>query len=126
MIKYTLVGMMAFTVAACSTIPPQHTPEWAGFTQTGEASFYAMKYQFRRTASGERLNQFARTAAHRELPFGTQVRVTNVANDESVVVKVNDRGPFIEGRVIDLTRSAFSRIADTSVGVIDVRIEVVP
>ncbi|MCF6437737.1 septal ring lytic transglycosylase RlpA family protein [Pseudoalteromonas sp. MMG022] len=96
-----------------------------GYTQRGKASFYAMKYQFRKTASGERFNQLAKTAAHRTLPFGSKVRVTNVSNGKSTVVKVNDRGPFIEGRIIDLSRSAFSDIADTSVGVIEVEIEVI-
>ncbi len=85
-----------------------------------------MEYQFRQTASGERFNQLAATAAHRTLPFGTRVRVTNTANNESVVVKINDRGPFIEGRIIDLSRSAFADIANTRDGVAQVVIEVVP
>ena len=115
----------AALITSCTTISQRSSPEWVGFTESGGASFYAMRYQFQSTASGERLNQMASTAAHKELPFGTMVCVTNVANGESVVVKINDRGPFVEGRVIDLTRSAFSEIADTSVGVIDVEIVVV-
>src|SRR5690606_20534903 len=111
---------------SCATTVPTNTrPDLVGYVETGQASFYAMKYQFRKTASGERFNQMAKTAAHRNLPFGTRVRVTNVRNGKSVVVKVNDRGPFRRGRIIDLSRSAFSQLADTDLGVIDVRIEVV-
>ncbi|WP_297692434.1 septal ring lytic transglycosylase RlpA family protein [uncultured Eudoraea sp.] len=84
-----------------------------------------MKFLFRKTASGERFNQLALTAAHRTLPFGTKVRITNVSNNKSVIVRINDRGPFVKGRVIDLTRYAFSKIADTDLGLIRVRIEVI-
>jgi len=83
-----------------------------------------MKFQFRKTSSGDRFNQLALTAAHRSLPFGTKVRVTNLINNRSVTVKINDRGPFIEGRIIDLTRYAFSKIGDTEQGLIKVKIEV--
>ena len=99
--------------------------ELIGHTETGKASFYAMKYQFRKTASGERFNQLSNTAAHKKLPFGTKVKVTNIKNDKSVVVKINDRGPFVKGRIIDLSRSAFNSIGNTDSGVIDVKIEVV-
>lgn len=83
-----------------------------------------MKFQFRKTSSGDRFNQLALTAAHRSLPFGTKVRVTNLVNNRSVTVKINDRGPFIEGRIIDLTRYAFSKIGDTEQGLIRVKLEV--
>jgi rare lipoprotein A len=65
------------------------------------------------------------TGAHRTLPFGTKVRVTNVKNNQSVIVKINDRGPFVKGRIIDLSRYAFSKIGDTNSGVINVKIEVI-
>ncbi|NNK95173.1 MAG: septal ring lytic transglycosylase RlpA family protein [Desulfobacterales bacterium] len=84
-----------------------------------------MKFLFRKTASGEHFNQFALTAAHKTLPFGTKVRITNLSNNKSVIVRINDRGPFVKGRVIDLTRYAFSTIANTDSGVIKVRIEVI-
>lgn len=71
-----------------------------GFTQMGSASYYNTG---RRTANGERPNWGALTAAHRTLPMGTRVRVTNVRNNRSIVVRINDRGPFIRGRSIDLT-----------------------
>ena len=83
-----------------------------------------MKFQFRKTSSGDRFNQLALTAAHRSLPFGTKVRVTNLVNNRSVTVKINDRGPFIEGRIIDLSRYAFSKIGDTEQGLIKVKLEV--
>ena len=73
---------------------------------SGMASYYATKgdgYAGRRTASGERASSGALTAAHKSLPFGTMVRVTNSRNNRSVVVRINDRGPFVRGRVIDLT-----------------------
>lgn len=122
--KLVLVWIFIF-IASCSSVPLKSRPELVGCTETGKASFYAMKYQFRKTASGERFNQFSHTAAHKELPFGTKVRVTNVKNGKSVVVKINDRGPFIKGRIIDLSRSAFSSIGDTASGVIDVKIEII-
>lgn len=121
------LALILFTLflSACSSIPAKSPSQVVGFTESGQASFYAMKYQFRQTASGERFNQFASTAAHKTLPFGSRVKVTNTANGKSIVVKINDRGPFIKGRIIDLSRSAFSAIADTSLGVIPVAIEVI-
>lgn len=98
---------------------------WDGYAQTGEASFYGAKHQGRRTASGEIFDASDDTAAHRRLPFGTKVRVTNLENGRSVVVEVNDRGPFVKGRVIDLSRSAFSKIASLSEGTVPVRLQVV-
>lgn len=96
-----------------------------GYTESGRASFYALKFQFRKTASGERYNQFALTAAHKKLPFGSKVRVTNTKNKKSVTVRINDRGPFIKGRIIDLSRSAFAKIGNLDSGIIPVKIEVI-
>lgn len=75
----------------------------AAFAQCGSASWYALTSK---TASGERMNPAAMTAAHRSLPFGTKVKVTNQRNGKTVTVRINDRGPFIKGRVIDLSRAA--------------------
>ena len=72
----------------------------------GSASYYAAKFHGRRTASGERFDNDAMTAAHRTLPFGSRVRVTNVSTGRSVVVRINDRGPFTRGRMIDVSRAA--------------------
>ena len=72
----------------------------------GSASYYAAQFDGRRTASGERFDNDEMTAAHRTLPFGSRVRVTNTANGRSVVVRINDRGPFTRGRMIDVSRAA--------------------
>lgn len=82
----------------------------------GKASWYGPGFHGRRTASGERFNQFALTAAHKTLPLGTRVRVTNLATDESVVVRINDRGPYAKGRIIDLSRGAATAIGIKGVG----------
>jgi rare lipoprotein A len=83
-----------------------------------------MKFQSKKTASGELYDKAKKTAAHKKLPFGTKVKVTNTKNSKSVIVKINDRGPFAKGRVVDLSSSAFSSIAKLDAGVIDVKIEV--
>ncbi|MGH1571312.1 septal ring lytic transglycosylase RlpA family protein [Methylobacterium sp. P31] len=75
-------------------------------TQAGVASWYGPGFHGRMTANGERFNTHALTAAHRTLPFGTKVRVTNRSNGRSVVVRINDRGPYVGGRVIDLSNAS--------------------
>jgi rare lipoprotein A len=112
-------------IAGCSATPPKSPTYGSGYKASGKASYYANKFQGRKTASGERFDQNAKTAAHRTLPFGTKVKVTNVKNGKSVVVRINDRGPFVKGRIIDLSRSAFERIGNLRSGVISVNIEVV-
>ncbi len=125
-INYFAVVVLSLLLASCASAPRESASQaTGGHTEQGLASFYAMKYQFRRTASGERFNQMSRTAAHRTLPFGTRVRVTNLTNQQSVIVRINDRGPFVSGRIIDLSRSAFASIGDPGSGLITVRIEVV-
>ena len=84
-----------------------------------------MKYQNKKTANGEHLDNYSFTAAHKTLPFGTKVKVTNLKNGKSVTVTINDRGPFVKGRVIDLTQSAFKKIGNIESGVINVNLEVV-
>jgi len=93
--------------------------------QTGKASFYGNSYEGNPTASGEKYHANKFTAAHKTLPFGTVLKVTNLANNESVEVTVNDRGPFVEGRVIDLSRAAAEKLKYINQGTADVRIEVV-
>ncbi len=116
---------LLLVISSCSTVEYRSSPQLIGYTERGIASFYAMRFQFRKTSSGERFNQLALTAAHRTLPFGTKVRVTNLMNNRSVIVKINDRGPFIDNRIIDLSRYAFSKIGDTDSGLINVKIEVI-
>ena len=102
--------------------PPPGTGD---YRETGMASFYARKFQSRKTASGELLDNGSMTAAHRTLPFGTEVIVRNLQNGKTVRVRVNDRGPFVKGRIIDLTRAAFSRIASLNQGVVKVEVRAV-
>lgn len=91
----------------------------------GLASWYGGKFQGRLTANGEVFDTNQLTAAHRTLPFGTVVRVTNPVNETSVVVRINDRGPFVEGRVIDLSRAAADAIGIAAAGVAPVRVEII-
>lgn len=94
-------------------------------TQTGKASFYADKFEGSPTASGEKYRHAKLTAAHKTLPFGTKVRVTNIANNQSVDVVVNDRGPYVDGRVIDLSKSAAEKLGFINQGLAEVKIEVI-
>jgi rare lipoprotein A len=93
-----------------------------GFRQRGIASWYGMKFHGRRTSSGERYDMYAMTAAHKTLPLPTWVRVTNLENGRSVVVKVNDRGPFHEGRIIDLSYAAAAKLGVLAKGTAPVEI----
>ncbi|MCB1095022.1 MAG: septal ring lytic transglycosylase RlpA family protein [Verrucomicrobiae bacterium] len=93
-------------------------------TLQGKASWYSTRTNGTRTASGEPLSDKALTAAHRTLPFGSRVRVTNTANDRQVVVRITDRGPFGKGRVIDLSLEAAKQIDMISAGVVPVRVDV--
>ena len=115
----------SFLCGCASAVKRDVASAWLGHSETGKASYYALKYQFRKTASGARFNHMAMTAAHKKLPFGTKVRVKNLANDKIIVVTINDRGPFVAGRIIDLTRKAFSKIGDLKEGILDVEITVV-
>lgn len=93
-----------------------------GFSETGEASWYGPSFHGKKTASGETYNQYAYTAAHKTLPFGTRVRVTNLSNGLSAVVVINDRGPFKDGRIIDLSNAAAKKISMIGTGTARVRI----
>ncbi len=101
----------------------------AGFTlaqtQTGKASFYADKFEGRMTASGEKYKHNKLTAAHKSLPFGTKVRVTNISNGNVVEVVINDRGPYAEGRIIDLSKSAAEKLGFVAMGLTEVRVDVI-
>jgi rare lipoprotein A len=92
------------------------------YEASGKASYYASSLNGRKTASGELFSNHKLTAAHRYLPFGTQVKVTNQANGKSVVVTINDRGPFTKRFIIDLSQAAFQQIAPLRQGVIRVSI----
>ena len=91
---------------------------------TGQASWYGQAHHGKKTASGEVYDRMQLTAAHRTLPMGTRVRVTNVDNGRSVVVRINDRGPFKAGRVIDLSQAAARELGALGDGLFNVRLEV--
>ena len=121
MAPVVLVLAFGVVLSACSVLPVG----WTG-RQAGLASWYGPGFHGRRTASGTVHTGAALTAAHRSLPFGTRVRVTNLANGRTVVVVVDDRGPFVRGRVIDLSLAAARRLGMVRDGVVPVRLEVEP
>jgi rare lipoprotein A len=86
--------------------PDKTTVRESGYEQTGVISYYGEEFQGRKTASGERFDKNAFTAAHKTLPFHTKIRVTNLDNGKSVVVEVNDRGPYAHGRILDVSVAA--------------------
>ncbi|MGH8487860.1 MAG: septal ring lytic transglycosylase RlpA family protein [Gammaproteobacteria bacterium] len=96
------------------------------FEQVGTASWYGPGFHGKETANGGIFNQNELTAAHRTLPLGTKVAVTNVRNGKSVKVEINDRGPYVNGRVIDLSRAAAIRLGMKDAGLAKVQIEAIP
>lgn len=118
-------ALVALSLALFATFPGQASDKIERLkTITGAASWYGSKFHGRRTANGERYDMHKMTAAHKTLPFGTKVRVTNQNNGRSVTVRINDRGPFAGNRVIDLSRGAAQAVDMISQGVAPVRIEV--
>lgn len=108
-----------------TTHEPDTTPEDTGQSGTCQASYYGTDFAGRTTANGETFDPSAMTAAHKTLPFNTQVQVTNPTNGKSVTVRINDRGPYIDGRCLDLSTAAFDQIIGTGAGVGDVQWQVV-
>lgn len=122
----TAISVAALLITAgCAPIPGQIRTESDRVYQEGEASYYADAFHGRTTASGERFNMNEFTAAHRTLPFGTVVRVTRVDTGRYVVVRINDRGPYSDGRIIDLSKAAARSLDMLRAGVVDVVLEVV-
>ena len=131
-----LLGLALVVVSACSVgnvtpisaspasaAPAAFEPQAPRLAETGVASWYGSWHQGRLTADGERFDARAFTAAHRSLPFGTILRVTNLATGESVKVRVNDRGPYIKGRMLDLSAAAAKALGIAKDGLARVRIE---
>lgn len=119
-----LAGCLAL-LAGCSTTSYDSDSEVSGrgYRAEGSASYYGKAHHGKRTASGERFNQNALTAAHRTLAFGTRVKVTNLDNGRSVVVRINDRGPFGRGRIIDVSKAAAEQLNMLRSGTARVRLE---
>ncbi|NBF02420.1 septal ring lytic transglycosylase RlpA family protein [Pseudomonas sp. Fl5BN2] len=115
-----IVGALLVLLTGCVS---SHVIDPRGYDETGTASYYGAQHHGKRTASGEAFDQNGLTAAHRELPFGTRVQVTNLGNDKSVVVRINDRGPHTRGRLIDLSRTAAQQLDMLRSGTAKVRIQ---
>jgi rare lipoprotein A len=128
--KVAVLGIpLALTVALCGCAKKKHmasnVPRAPQGPETGIASWYGHPYHGRAAADGEIYDMEKMTAAHRTLPFGTWVRVTNLSNDKNVDVRIIDRGPFIDGRIIDLSHSAAQAIDLIGPGVARVRIDII-
>lgn len=119
MLIFCVIGLLF--LPACSRRMEVRGP--LGY-QTGQASWYGEKFQNKSTASGEKFDMNQCTAAHRTLPFNTVVRVENLKNGKIVDVRINDRGPSLEGRIIDLSRKAAEQIGMIQDGVVPVRIQI--
>jgi len=115
---------LGLVLPGCGSRRPAPVEPVAGATQTGIASWYGPRFHGRQTASGEIYDQYDLTAAHQTLPHGTQVRVTNLTNGRDVLVRINDRGPFVDDRIIDLSYTAAQRIEMIGPGTAPVRLEV--
>ncbi len=120
--KTILAAAVLAFASAGSTVVLTETA--AAASAGGHASYYGKRFHGRTTANGETFNMNAMTAAHKTLPFGTKVKVTNRNNGKSVVVRINDRGPFVGGRVIDLSRGAAAKIGMINSGTADVSIDI--
>ncbi|MCB2203400.1 septal ring lytic transglycosylase RlpA family protein [bacterium] len=118
---HTATALILFAALSVCALPLAAQP---GFTQTGQASYYGKKFHGRKTANGERFNMWALTAAHKTIPFGSHVRVTNLDNGKSIDVRINDYGPFRKGRIIDLSRGAAAKIGMIKTGTARVKLEV--
>ena len=125
-----LASFVALSVLVLGTIVPGDAVARAkarvkiAKRESGIASYYGPEFAFRRTASGEMFDPREMTAAHRTLPFGTKIRVTNLENGKRVVVRVNDRGPYRKGRVIDVSHAAARKLCFAGQGTARVRIDV--
>lgn len=117
-----LLLFLAFLLPlGCGSTGP---PKVKDFTERGTASWYGPGFNGKPTASGEKFNQSAMTAAHKTYPFGTVVRVTNLRNGRSVQVRINDRGPFVKNRIIDLSKGAAKKIDMIQAGTAPVRLDI--
>jgi len=123
-LRWLLPIALLLSAGCATTGGPKVVPETA--SETGTASFYSHHFHGRKTASGEIYDEGKLTAAHRTLPFGTRVRVTNLKNERSVVVTVTDRGPANHRRVIDVSRRAADILGFVEDGTARVQLEVIP
>lgn len=118
-VKKIIFIFLTFLLLSCGGDNPEP------YTTTGEASYYAGLFEGRKTASGTLYRQDSLTAAHKTLPFGTVLKVTNLHNNKEVTVEINDRGPYSKKRIIDLSRSAAEKIDMLQDGTAKVKLEVI-
>src|ERR1700722_17110133 len=127
---FVIVALGAMFIAGCghhsARVNAPIAPARVGSTETGVASWYGVPYDGRRAASGEVYDMRQLTAAHRSLPFQTWVEVTNLFNGKQVDVRINDRGPFVKGRIVDLSQAAARDIDMLRAGTTRVRLKVIP
>lgn len=122
---FLLLVIFGSILTSCSSGKSSSNASGKVYKKNAHASYYADKFNGRKTASGATFSNSKYTAAHRKLAFGTRVRVTNIVNKKSVIVEINDRGPFSPGREIDLSKKAFMEIADNkNHGALRVSIEI--
>ncbi|RUR04988.1 septal ring lytic transglycosylase RlpA family protein [Legionella sp. km772] len=132
-IQYLLITVLICSLSACVKTAPDmpsytvrgktYTPlkSAKGYKARGLASFYGKRFHKRKTSNGERYNMHSLTAAHRTLPFNTRVRVKNIKNGRTVVVRINDRGPFHSSRIIDLSYGAARKLGITSTAMVEIQ-----
>ncbi len=123
---FVFILFSIFFLSSCDTLfaPVEDESSTSGaYTEEGIASYYADKYEGRPTASGEIFRQDLMSAAHKTLPFGTMVTVTNLKNGKKIRVRINDRGPFVTGRIIDVTSRGARELDFIRDGIVDVKID---
>ncbi|HET6369828.1 MAG TPA: septal ring lytic transglycosylase RlpA family protein [Nitrospiria bacterium] len=125
MMKWSGAILLLLLLPACASIPRKGVPPEVGHRERGVASWYGPKFHGRKTSSGEVYNMFGLTAAHRTLPLGTRLFVRNEENGKSIRVRVNDRGPFVSGRILDLSYGAARSIGMIGAGTAVVSLEVI-
>lgn len=120
-----LILFIAFSITLSSCALTSSTHGARGYTEKGKASYYGGKFHGRKMANGERFNKNKMTAAHKTLPFGTKVKVTNLETRRSVKVQITDRGPFVKGRIIDVSEAAARKLDFIDDGVVPVKMKVI-
>ena len=119
-----MIGSLLGLLSGCSGLPFGQSSDHPDYSAEGKASYYGARHHGKRTASGERFDQNQLTAAHRTLPFGTLVEVTNLVNERSAILRITDRGPYTHGRVLDVSIGAAKKLDFVGRGVTQCRVEV--
>jgi rare lipoprotein A len=121
----TLILLAFLVLATCACTSTNPTAGQRGYTEQGQASYYSNKLHGRKMANGQPYNRNKMTAAHRTMPFGTKVKVTNMQTNKSVKVTITDRGPFVKGRIVDLSEAAARRLNYVNAGIVPVQVKVI-